>query len=167
MKRLLFTFGTLYPDDMIQALLNETPKNFYGTLEGYSMYSGNYSQLPDQLQKDFADKILDEDTFAYVFAKEDTNSDFIIEGRAYYIDSKQELILDHWERYPNWYRKQNVTIKDNNGKQHEAFIYTLDINGMKMTEYKRVMNDPEKALENARKMRKTVVSKFPDIFNRN
>lgn len=163
--RLLFTFGTLYPDDMIQALLGEIPENFYGTLEGYSMYSGNYAQLSRQLQEDFADKILDKGTFVYVFAKEDPNSNFVIEGRAYYIDSKQELILDHWERYPNWYRKQNVVIKDNDGKQYDAFIYTLDIDGVKMTEYKRVMNDPEKALENARKMREIVISKFPDIFN--
>ena len=56
-------------------------------------------------------------------------------------------------------------IKDNNGEIHEAFIYTLDIDGMKITEYKRVMNDPEKALENAKKMKEVVISKFPDVFN--
>lgn len=145
---------------MITALLGEIPENFYGTLSGYSMYSGNYSQLPEQLQKDFADKIIDKESFAYAFAKQDSASDFIIEGRAYYIDLNQELILDHWERYPNWYRKQEVLIKDKQNNTHKAFIYTLDINGTKMTEYKRVMNDPEKALKNAKQMREVVLKKF-------
>jgi cytochrome oxidase Cu insertion factor (SCO1/SenC/PrrC family) len=101
-----------------------------------------------------------------LFAKQDTDHGFVIDGRAYEISLDQELILDHWERYPEWYRKQEVSIKSEDGSMHEAFIYTLDIDGERLSEYKRVMNDPEKVLANAKATRQRVMEKFPRIFSK-
>jgi gamma-glutamylcyclotransferase (GGCT)/AIG2-like uncharacterized protein YtfP len=96
----------------------------------------------------------------------DKENSFVIDGRAYEINLDQELILDHWERYPDWYRKQSVSIKSESGSANEAFIYTLDIDGERLSEYKRVMNDPEKVLANAKATRQQVIDKFPMIFSK-
>ncbi len=164
MKRLLFTFGTLYPDDIISALLGTVPPNFYARLTGYSIYKGTYADLPTKVSEFFSTRNIDKDTFSYLFAKQDAEHIFEIEGRAYEIDLNQELVLDHWERYPDWYRKQNVNIQSKDDSMHEAFIYTLDIDGERLIEYKRVMNDPEKVLANAKVTRQRVKDKFPKLL---
>ncbi len=166
MKRLLFTFGTLYPDDIISALLGVVPTNFYATLTGYSIYKGTFEHLPSKVADFFLTRNIDKRTFSYLFAKQDTDHGFVIDGRAYEISLDQELILDHWERYPEWYRKQEVSIKSEDGSMHEAFIYTLDIDGERLSEYKRVMNDPDKVLANAMATRHRVMEKFPRIFSK-
>jgi gamma-glutamylcyclotransferase (GGCT)/AIG2-like uncharacterized protein YtfP len=164
MKRILFTFGTLYPDDIISALLGAVPPNFYATLTGYSIYKGSFEHLPSKVADFFLTRNIDKDTFSYLFAKQDTEHGFVIDGRAYEISLDQELILDHWERYPDWYRKQSVNIKSEDGSMHEAFIYTLDIDGERLIEYKRVMNELEKVLANAKATRQRVKDKFPILF---
>ena len=57
-----------------------------------------------------------------------------------------ELILDHWELYPDWYRKQAVTIRTHDGSEQEAFIYTVDYGGQKQDEIRRVITDKAKLL---------------------
>ncbi len=166
MNRPLFTFGTLYPDNIISALLGAVPPNFYAALTGYSIYKGTYAQLPPKVADFFLTRNIDKETFSYLFAKQDAERDFVIEGRAYDIDLNQELILDHWERYPDWYRKQSVKIKSEDGSVYDAFIYTLDIDGERLSEYNRVMNDPEKVLANAMATRQRVMEKFPRIFSK-
>jgi hypothetical protein len=166
MNRFLFTFGTLYPDEIISALLGTVPSNFYATLTGFSIYKGAYSQLPPKVADFFLTRNINKDTFSYLFTKMDKENSFVIDGRAYEINLDQELILDHWERYPDWYRKQSVSIKSESGSANEAFIYTLDIDGERLSEYKRVMNDPEKVLANAKATRQQVIDKFPMIFSK-
>ncbi len=163
-KRLVFTFGTLYPDDMIEALLGSVPQNFYATLTGYSVYKGNFTQLPARQRDHFTAKGVDPRTFSYLFAKEDSTHHYTIDGRAYYVDVDQELILDHWEMYPDWYRKKSVQIVSEDHTEHDAYIYTLDIDGERLEEYTRVSNDPRQALANARATRKRVMEKFPTLF---
>ena len=165
MKRLVFTFGTLYPDNIIEALLDNIPENFYATLSGYSIYQAGFSQLPSKIKEMFQSRNIDQSTFSYLFTKKDSSHNFTIEGRAYYVDLEEELILDHWEQYPDWYRKKSVIIKTTDGVEHEAYIYTLDIDGEKLEEFKRVVNDPEKVLANAKAVRSRVLEKFPKAFN--
>jgi len=164
MKRLLFTFGTLYPDEIISALLGAVPPNFYAELAGYSIYKGTFEHLPSKVADFFLTRNIDKRSFSYLFAKHDTEHGFVIDGRAYEINLNQELILDHWERYPDWYRKQSVKLKSEDGSAHDAFIYTLDIDGERLSEYKRVMNDPEKVLANAKATRQRVMEKFPKLL---
>jgi len=164
MKRLVFTFGTLYQDNIIEALLGKIPENFYATLTGYSIYKAGFSDLPDKVKDFFKSQNADESTFSYLFVKEDPEHAFTIDGRAYAIDLEQELILDHWELYPDWYRKKRVLIKTKDGQEQEAFVYTLDIDGERLTEFRRVVNDPEKVLANAKVARQGVIDKFPKAF---
>jgi hypothetical protein len=80
------------------------------------------------------------------------------------MDLAQELILDHWELYPDWYRKQDVTVKASDGKEHEAIIYTVDYDGPKLDHFARVVNDLPGVISNARAARKRVMKKFPEAF---
>lgn len=86
MKRLLFTFGTLYPDNIISALLGVVPTNFYTTLTGYSIYKGTFEQLPPKISDFFLTRNIDRETFSYLYAKQDTGRGFVIDGRAYEIN---------------------------------------------------------------------------------
>ncbi len=166
MKRLVFTFGTLYEDAIIEALLGTIPQNFYAKLTGYSLYKGNFSQVPPKV-KDFFDTTgVDQNSFSYLFIKEDPHHNFVLDGRAYFIDLEQELILDHWELYPDWNRKMVVTITAEDGTTHEAFVYTQDIEGERLEEFKRVVNNPEKVLTRAKAARKRAVDKFPEAFKK-
>lgn len=164
MKRIVFTFGTLYEDSIIEALLGTIPQNFYATVTGYSVYRGNFSQLPSKVKDYFRAKNVDQNTFSYLFVKGDPTNNFTLKGRAYMIDLDQELILDHWELYPDWYRKKKVVIKAEDGTEHEAFLYTLDIDGERLEEFERVVNVPEKVLASAKAVRQRVIGKFPEAF---
>ncbi len=157
MQRLVFTFGTLYPDNIIEALLGKVPPNFYATLSGYSIYQAGFYQLPPKIMKIFQARNVDQSTFSYLFAKEDPDHNFVIDGRAYLVDLTEELILDNWELYPDWYHKKSVMIKATDGLEHEAFIYTLDIDGERLEKFKRVVNDPEKVLANAKAVREKAI----------
>ncbi|HCS78590.1 TPA: hypothetical protein DIV55_02500 [Patescibacteria group bacterium] len=165
LERLVFTFGTLYPDEIITALLGTIPRNFYATLSNYSIFKGGATQLPEKARLFFESRNYDPQTFSYLFAKEDIEHDYTISGRVYTVNIQQELILDHWELYPDWYRKQDVLVIDKENKSHEAFIYTLDYDGERLSEFKRVLNDPEKVLKNANATRQRVMDKFPKFFN--
>jgi peroxiredoxin len=58
-----------------------------------------------------------------------------------------------------------VTIKAKDGNKQEAFVYTLDYTGEKLKEFKRVVNDLDKVLVNAKKVRQQVIEKFPKAFS--
>ena len=164
MKRTVFTFGTLYEDNIIKALLGEIPTNFPAKLHDYSIYKAGFSPLPTKIKEFFLSRNYDPNTFSYLFVKYDPTHNFIIEGRAYSINLEQELILDHWELYPDWYRKKEVKIIDNDGKEHEAFVYTVDYDGERLEEFTRVVNDPEEVIINAKAARNRVLEKFPKAF---
>lgn len=164
MNRIVFTFGTLYPDNMIEALLGRIPDNFYTKLHGHSIYKAGFQELPEKVKEFFVERNVNKETFSCLFAKSDPQNTSIIEGRTYTISLTDELILNHWEQYPNWYRK---TIQNDQDESFEALIYTLDIDGEQLTEFKRVMNNPEKALQNAKIVRERVLSKFLKLLKSN
>jgi hypothetical protein len=85
MTRLVFTFGTLYEDDIIQALLGSIPDNFYATLSSYAMYKGRFSELSQKMQDVFSATGYDNSSFSYLFVKPDANAS-TIKGRAYFVD---------------------------------------------------------------------------------
>lgn len=161
-KRIVFTFGTLFVPEIIEALLNHTPENFMAYLAGYSVYLGNEHILSNEIKQDFISKGRNLSNFKFLFAKKDITSSTAIEGKAYYIDLKDELILDWWERYPKWYRKENVTIQNKTGEKFSAFIYTLDKNGEKQVSFKRnPNNNTREAIEGAQKIRERIKQEFP------
>lgn len=162
MKRLLFTVGTLYFDDVIHALLGVVPKNFPATLTGFSLYQAGFSQLPPEIQKRFVD-VVDQQTFSYVFAKPYLVSDQLLTGRAYELSIDQELIIDHWEQYPDWYRKHPVVITADDDSPHDAYIYTLDIAGVQQETLNRMVNDLALVVFEARATRERVLEKFPHL----
>jgi gamma-glutamylcyclotransferase (GGCT)/AIG2-like uncharacterized protein YtfP len=160
MKRFVFTFGTLYVDEIIAALLGTIPKNFYASLPGYAVYKGKFAQLPVAAQNKL--RHLDPDTFSFLFAKPDPSRS--LEGRVYEVSLQQEMILDHWELYPDWYRKQAVTVHSGDGKQHEAIIYTVDYDGARLDHYERVVNDLAEVIESAKAARIRAIDQHPQAF---
>jgi len=165
MNRLVFTFGTLFDDEIVMALLGKIPTNFYATLPGYAVYEGSFDQLPSKVRDYFSAKGYDQQTFSYLFVKPDQSSGSMVVGRTYAVSREQELIIDHWEHVPEWYRKQTVTIQPNDGTPREAFVYTLDYKGKKLTEFHRVVNDPVRVIEAAKVTRAMVMEKFPEVFS--
>jgi hypothetical protein len=164
LHRLVFTFGTLYPDEIIKALLGVVPPNFYASLMNYSVFKAGMKQLPEKVRTEFEQKGDRPTSFTYLFAKHDPVNKFELTGRVYNTNLQQELILDAWERYPDWYRKEEVVVRDEQGKEHNAYIYTLDIEGERQKSFNRVVNDPERVLEAAKRMRQNVMDRFPAIF---
>jgi hypothetical protein len=98
------------------------------------------------IQEIFSARDYNERNFSFLFVKPEENAGSI-EGRAYSIDLGQELILDHWEWYSDWYPKQLVPIRSTDGESHEAFVYTVDYAGKKLQEFKRIVNDPQKVID--------------------
>jgi hypothetical protein len=163
MSKIVFTYGTLFEDKIIKALFGKIPQNFYASLSGYTVYKGNSNQLPQIVKTYLISNNVDLNSYSYLFARQEPSGN--IEGRAYIIDSNQELILDSWESYPNWYSKKIVTIKAKNNSNHKAFIYTLDIDGEKIKKFKRCLNDLDAVLQRAKSTREEVIKKFPNLFN--
>src|SRR5882757_65954 len=112
MDRIVFTFGTLYEDDIIAALLGRIPHNFYATLPGHSIYEAGFSQLLPMTKKFILSKGYDPQIFSFLFLRTDQAPASQVEGRAYYLDPDDELVLDRWESYPDWYSKVPVVIQD-------------------------------------------------------
>ena len=158
MKRLVFTFGTLYVDEIIKALFGVIPKHFYATLPGFGVYKGTYAQLPEPAQNKLKDHV-DTNTFSFLFAKPDPSSS--VNGRVYEVDLEQEMILDYWEVYPDWYRKQAVKVRSEEGEEHKAIIYTVNYEGEKLEHFERVVNDLDGVIKNAKAARQRVIDKFP------
>lgn len=100
----------------IEALLGTIPENFYATLSDYSIYKAEFDQLSPKIRDFFVSRNVDQSTFTYLFAKHDPVHKFTIEGQAYSVDLDQELILDHWELYPDWYRKKAVNLGDDTAR---------------------------------------------------
>jgi gamma-glutamylcyclotransferase (GGCT)/AIG2-like uncharacterized protein YtfP len=158
--RLVFAFGTLYDDEIIKSLLGVIPRNFYTSLPGYALYRGTYAQIPAAVRSRLSH--LNEETFSYLYIRPTPQNR--VTGRVYEIDLAQELILDHWELYPDWYRKQPVKVQAGTGEL-EAFVYTLDHDGERVMEVTRVLNDPTEVTGHARAARARVQNKFPQAFS--
>lgn len=158
MQRLVFTFGTLYFDEVIAGLLGDVPRNFYASLPGYAIFRAGFAELPPKVKAHLAPRV-DQETFAYLFAKPDKASGAVVEGRAYYIGQEQERLLDHWEVFPDWYYKQPVTVKAAGGSEHEAFIYTLKIDGERVEKVNRMVNDFDTVVAAAKAARQRVLGR--------
>lgn len=160
MKRLVFTFGTLYEPTIIKALFGEEPPSFLTRISGYGVFKGTVDDLSPEIKADIASK-RDLTDFSFLFAKKDHSS--TIEGKVYEITTNQELILDWWERYPKWYRKEDVLVIDPQGNQHEAFMYAIDKGGKKLENFERVQGDLNSYLESATNLRNRLQQEFPKI----
>jgi gamma-glutamylcyclotransferase (GGCT)/AIG2-like uncharacterized protein YtfP len=155
--RIVFTFGTLYEDRVIEALLGRIPDNFYATLPAYAIYKAGFSQLPPKAKEFILTKDYDTQSFSFLFLKPENTSTSTVSGRTYRIKPSDELALDRWENYPDWYEKQPVEIQDSDGIQHEAIIYFGNFEGEKLQRYQQVVS-------NAAKARAEVVEKYPETF---
>jgi len=160
MDRIVFTFGTLYEDDVIAALLGKVPANFYADLSDHSIYKAGFKQLPPKAKEFILSKGYDPQTFSFLYLKSDESAAFSIKGRAYYINQEDELVLDRWEGYPDWYSKVPMTVHDDHGRVYQAFVYSGDFDGERLETYVRVVNNREKVLINARAARQEVLAKI-------
>ncbi len=68
----------------------------------------------------------------------------------------QEQVFDKWERYPMWYSKEDVTVTDDQGKSHNAFVYVINQNGEKMATFERVQGNVETYIESAKRVREKI-----------
>jgi len=162
MNKLVFTFGTLYEPKIIAALLGKIPSNFLASVKGYSIYKGTEKDAPEFIRKELKE-IWDMKNFSFLFAKKSDNPEDFITGKVYEISTSQELVLDHYERYPYWYRKEDISVEDQNGKKYLAFMYSIDKGGEKVGRFKRVNGEENIYMESGRKIRKKVLKEFPSI----
>lgn len=162
MKRIVFTFGTLYEPQIIKALLGMEPVNYLAVLKGYAVFQGTGKDLTSDIKTDIGNKH-DLNTFTFLFAKKVENEESLIQGKAYEISTHQELILDWWERYPKWYRKEDVKIHDLQGNTQGAFIYTVDREGKKLDKFARVQGDISVYLNGAKNLLQKINTEFPNL----
>ncbi len=150
MNRLAFTFGTLYEPQIVTALLGTEPTSFLATLHGYAVYKGTGNDLSDEMKADIGKK-RNLAHFIYLFAKKSESG--TIEGKVHELSPDQEKIFDKWERYPMWYSKEDVTVTDEQGNQHNAFVYVINQDGEKMATFERVQGNIETYVESAKRVR--------------
>lgn len=162
MKKLVFTFGTLYEPKIISELLGKEPPFFLANVEGYRVFKGGSSLLPPEIYQDIANKH-DMTTFSFLFAQKSTDPNSSISGKVYGITTNQEIYLDWWERYPRWYRKEDITVTDEHGKAHKAFIYTVDKTGELLETFERVQGDINTYITGAKKLREKLREEFPKL----
>ncbi len=155
-QRLIFTFGTLYEPKIITALLSAEPDHFLADLKGYAVFKGTANDLSEEMKTEIA-KRRDLSSFSFLFAKKVEDENSVIHGKAYTISTNQELLLDFWERYPRWYRKEDVIIEDESGKKHEAIVYTIDKDGVKLNTFERVQGDLPTYIESALLLREKIL----------
>ena len=152
--RILFTFGTLYEPTLISALLGYEPKNFLAILKDYGVYQGTQNDLSEEIKEDLK-KRRDLTNFTFLFAHKTSPSlHYQMSGKAYYITTKDERIIDCWERCPKWYRKERVEIEDKDGNKIQAIVYVIDKEGRFLQKYTRVPYELASLIENATKIRK-------------
>jgi hypothetical protein len=159
MNRIVFTFGTLHEDDVVEALLGRVPHNFYAILPDYAIYRAGFSQLSAKTKEFILSKGYDPQTFSFLYLKADDSPTALVKGRAYYLEPEDELVLDQWEGYPDWYDKLPVSIQDSSGRNCEAFVYSGNFAGEKLQTFTRVVNHRETVLANAKKARQEVLGK--------
>ncbi|MCR4329937.1 MAG: gamma-glutamylcyclotransferase [Candidatus Roizmanbacteria bacterium] len=164
MKRLVFTFGTLYEPKIITALLGTEPPFFLATVQGYTVYKGGSNLLPPEIYDDISSKH-DMSTLSFLFAQKSTDPHAKIHGKVYEITTNQETVLDWWERYPRWYRKENITVTDKHGKEYEAFMYAIDKTGEVLETFERVQGNVETYITSAKELRKKLSKEFPNLLN--
>ena len=159
LKKVVFTFGTLYEPRITKALLGELPDYFDTELVGFSIYRGGTDQLPDQVKQDIITHRGSLDGLTYHFAKPD-ESENVITGRAWMITDLQEKILDAWERYPAWYQKQDVQVRDKQGHLKKAIAYTQDGDGdpVDLAVFERVPGGVQEYISEAKRVREDVLN---------
>ncbi|OGK13664.1 hypothetical protein A3A93_00615 [Candidatus Roizmanbacteria bacterium RIFCSPLOWO2_01_FULL_38_12] len=162
MKRLVFTFGTLYEPSIISSLLGKVPRHFLASVKGYSIFKGTEKDAPEVIRKELSEN-RDMKNFSFLFAKKSVQPNDAITGKAYEITTSQELILDNYERYPTWYRKEGVEIEDEKGRKHQGFMYAIDKGGEKVERFERVNGDMNFYIESGEKIRKKILEEFPNI----
>lgn len=162
MKRLVFTFGTLYEHKIISVLLGKEPPFFLAYVEGYQVYRGAAQLLSPEIYQDISNKH-NMSTFSFLFAQKSIDPGSSISGKVYKITTNQEMYLDWWERYPRWYRKEDITVTDEHGKAHEAFMYTIDKTGEPLKTFERVQGDVNTYITGAKKLRKKLSEEFPKL----
>ncbi|PJE62445.1 hypothetical protein COU88_04990 [Candidatus Roizmanbacteria bacterium CG10_big_fil_rev_8_21_14_0_10_39_6] len=150
MKRLVFTFGTLYEPQIISALLGKEPPFFMAHVEGYQVFKGTGDLLPSEIYQDISSKH-DISTFSFLFAQKSTDPNASINEKVYEITTNQEIYLDWWERYPRWYRKEDIIVTEEHGKAHKAFMYTVDKTGELLETFERVQGDVNTYITGAKK----------------
>jgi hypothetical protein len=161
--RILFTFGTLYEPQIISAMLGHEPVNFLATLEDYAVFKGTKDDLSREIKTDIKQK-RDLDTFVFLFAKKvDRTLHSHISGKAYYVTVHEELIIDWWERYPKWYRKDDVEIQNNTGEKFQAIVYVTDGIGKLLDNFDRVQGDVVSYVQRAKELRSKVKTIFTGI----
>lgn len=162
MTRFVFTFGTLYEPDIIRALLGTEPPSFLSVIHGFGVFKGAVDDLSSEIKADISSK-RDITNFSFLFAKKLNDPNKTIQGKVYEITNQQELFLDWWERYPKWYRKEVVTLTNDNGKTYEAFVYVIDKGRTPMDTFDRVQGEIVTYIESAKKLRQKVLNEFPNI----
>jgi|SRR3990167_2346034 len=162
MKRLVFTFGTLYEPQIISALLGKEPPFFMAHVEGYQVFKGTGDLLPSEIYQDISSKH-DISTFSFLFAQKSTDPNASINGKVYEITTNQEIMLDWWERYPRWYRKEDITVTDQDNNTHEAFMYTIDKEGELLNNFERIQGDLKQYLAGAIKLKSKLRAEFPGL----
>jgi hypothetical protein len=160
MKKLVFTFGTLYEQKIISALLGAVPHNFLAKVEGYAVYQGKAADAPEEIRQELLKK-WNLDEFTFLYAKKVVGT--AIFGKAYEIDTDQELILDYYEKYPNWYRKEDIEIIDTKEHKHEGYMYAYDKGGKRVDSFERVQGDLNMYIKIGKEIQKKVLNTFPSI----
>ena len=148
MSSYIFTFGTLYEPRIIQALLGEMPPNELGYVSGYAVSKGIETDLPKKIKDDLSKKHRLSD-FSFLYAHKTNNQRDKINGKIYKLTKKQESILDAWERYPIWYKKDKTIVTTTGSKLVQSIIYIIDNPGKAIKRYKRVNGDMETYIKNA------------------
>ncbi len=67
------------------------------------------------------------------------------------------------ERYPNWYRKEDVEIEDEKERKYQGFMYAIDKGGEKVKTFERVQGDVNIYIESSKKIRERILKEFPNI----
>ena len=161
--RILFTFGTLYEPQIISVMLGHEPANFLATLKDYAVFKGTKDDLSEEIKADIRQK-RDLDNFAFLYAKNvDPTLHSQITGKAYYVTAKEEFIIDWWERYPKWYRKEDVEIQNIKGEKFQAIVYVIDRDGKPLDNFERVQGDIASYIQRAKDLRIKVQTIFSGI----
>jgi gamma-glutamylcyclotransferase (GGCT)/AIG2-like uncharacterized protein YtfP len=160
----VFCYGIFYEPEIIKALLGRVPKFITGELRGYDFFQGFTKDLTPEA-KQIIEKECNLDEYSFLFLKKTNHTNAVVEGKLYKIDEKDELLLDSYELYPLFYRKQTVSIVDEHNQKHKGYIYTQDIEGVPYSNaYKRVVNNIDEVKVNVAQYRKRIIKQYSNFF---
>lgn len=163
MNKILFAYGSLKYPEVVSALFGRDVENFDATLSSYALYRDDDENIAHEVKHNLRRIGRDTHKYNFIFAKKDkTNSK--INGHAYFVNFKEEEILDIWKGYPNWFQKEEVIIKDKNKNNFRAYIYTTDNKGSKLNIFNRVTHDKESLIKQAHRVHLYIKRKYPSLF---